>query len=463
MDSQHKSTHIEKIKQNYFDLLNEASEREDKLNKIIKNHEENIMGLQNKIKETESQLNENKKKSFESCETQTHIDVKTSSTMTNAPAVFSTGIQTKVSPEKNKKSNVQTDTTKAEKNGGNKQKNKMNLSEVQQKDNNLLQTKKTSKKKTVCKLNISKDKIGLDIKSSNSLVSETNTTVCSVKKKILLYGDGSSLNCGPIISNELPGEHYLTEAWVKTGARLSDLGDSIYEKSRLFTMNDFVVVFIDLNSICSFSEKTLVNLISVSKYTNLIVCLKCDTSVRRNLYNRVLLTINKFLASPRGINASLKILYNIKLNRLYPYTKRELCKRVVSLIKLNGSSHNIVLKPLPFLHSDKASSFKISTDTKSSLNINTVNIIQGGHKALTAEELDVELVCLHSSSETENFQLSIDGDVSKLMQEMLLTNNKINDFNTPSETTKDHAKNNLIVSNSNFLYPRLSQWNLEEK
>ena len=82
---------------------------------------------------------------------------------------------------------------------------------------------------------------------------------------------------------------------------------------------------------------------------------------------------------------------------------------------------------------------------------------------MTAEELDVELVCLHSSSETENFQLSIDGDVSKLMQEMLLTNNKINDFNTPSETTKDHAKNNLIVSNSNFLYPRLSQWNLEEK
>ena len=189
------------------------------------------------------------------------------------------------------------------------------------------------------------------------MVSETNTTVCSVKKKILLYGDGSSLNCGPIISNELPGEHYLTEAWVKTGARLSDLGDSIYEKSRLFTMNAFVVVFIDLNSICSFSEKTLVNLISVSKYTNLIVCLKCDTSVRRNLYNRVLLTINKFLASPRGINASLKILYNIKLNRLYPYTKRELCKRVVSLIKLNGSSHNIVLKPLPFLHSDKPSSF----------------------------------------------------------------------------------------------------------
>ena len=339
----------------------------------------------------------------------------------------------------------------------------MNLSEVQQKDNNLLQTKKTSKKKPVCNLSMSKDNNGLDIKPSNSFISETNTTVCSVKKKILLYGDGSSLNCGPIISNELPGEHYLTEAWVKTGARLSDLGDSIYEKSRLFTMNDFVVVFIDLNSICSFSEKTLVNLISVSKYTNLIVCLKCDTSVRRNLYNRVLLTINKFLASPRGINASLKILYNIKLNRLYPYTKRELCKRVVSLIKLNGSSHNIVLKPLPFLHSDKASSFKISTDTKSSLNVNTVNIIQGGHKALTAEELDVELVCLHSSSETENFQLSIDGDVSKLMQEMLLTNNKINDFNTPSETTKDHAKNNLIVSNSIFLYPRLSQWNLEEK
>ena len=104
------------------------------------------MGLQNKIKETESQLNEYKNKSFESCETQTHIDVKTSSTMTNPPAVFSTGIQTKVSPEKNKKSNVQTDTTKDEKNGGNKQKNKMNLSEVQQKDNNLLQTKKTSKK-----------------------------------------------------------------------------------------------------------------------------------------------------------------------------------------------------------------------------------------------------------------------------------------------------------------------------
>ena len=85
MDSQHKSTHIEKIKQNYFDLLNEASEREDKLNKIIKNHEENIVGLQNKIKETESQLNEYKNKSFESCETQTHIDVKTSSTMTNPP------------------------------------------------------------------------------------------------------------------------------------------------------------------------------------------------------------------------------------------------------------------------------------------------------------------------------------------------------------------------------------------
>ena len=50
-----------------------------------------------------SQLNEYKNKSFESCETQTHIDVKTSSTMTNPPAVFSTGIQTKVSPEKTKK------------------------------------------------------------------------------------------------------------------------------------------------------------------------------------------------------------------------------------------------------------------------------------------------------------------------------------------------------------------------
>ena len=135
------------------------------------------------------------------------------------------------------------------------------------------------------------------------MVSETNTTVCSVKKKNLLYGDGSSLNCGPIISNELPGEHYLTEAWVKTGARLSDLGDSIYEKSRLFTMNDFVVFFINLNSICFFSEKTLVNLISVSKYTNLIVCLKC---VRRNLYNHVLLTINTFLASSRGIMLLLK-------------------------------------------------------------------------------------------------------------------------------------------------------------
>ena len=390
-DSKLKTTYLERLKLDHTSLLNEASVREDELNIIIKQHEANISELENKIKALELDLKKYTYKTSKSCSTQTSVEVKDSTTMTTTTKVCNTFTQTQIKK------------TLANKN---------------------VQTAYESNKETPTKKGKTDNLVGT---KENIILSKSKTLelrpVKTLKrtKKVLVYGDGSAQNVSGILGKQVNSDEYFVEGWVKPGADFQELSKCLFEQSKGYNSNDFIVMCLDLNLLNSIKVGYLKSLLSVGRYTNLFLVIKCDILKLANVYNRVINYINNFCSLNN--NLSIKTICNINDKKLYCFTKYKLCKKISHDLKANIVNKKIVLK---------------------SIDITDPNLEQAEDVSQSVNDI-VE-------RDFNPTLTSINDCVSDLITELL-----------DAVVNRESVSLKSNTTSSNFLYPRLSQWGLMEK
>lgn len=452
LETQHKNRHLERLKLDFESLLTEASERESDLNEIIRNNDNIITGLKKQIGELKEELSKLKNKATNPCSTQTPNQCEDR-------ILVSCSTQTVKSCK-----NVSTYINMAVPTAQTLEDELIVVSESMKRNEIAplllpppLAPLVKSKSKSAIKLQsetIGKRKTSSSSASNirNDLTSEVDPCTVNCKKldRILVYGDNSASNCAQMLKNNLDKDCYSVQGWVKPGASLCALADSVFSLTKDYDSNDYVILFIDFNYRKNLIKKSIDKLLSVSKFSNVILCLKYNNCYMTDRLRRLLDYINSFSLCR---NASIKIIYNVAENGSYRFKKGELCKIVSEYVMCNNVSFNIVLRSI-----SSGFSFK---GNKNSLFLENYNKMSTN--AVLSNKNTVDKV-FNETPPANVIDLTGDVTNSSCMEINTITNNALHelykdDGNVESavivESLPDKNKENR------FLYPRLSQWDLQ--
>lgn len=439
-ESEYKSRHLERIKLDYHSLLNEASTREDELNKIIHGNEMIIRDLEVQIRTLTCELEKFKCKITTSKSTQTTHNSKNRGVMTDSQmCVASRSTQTEVT---NKTCNVMTETDN--------QFLDMNLSRVSNLQKISMESRSTqtvpefesSFKATDQEIGIldeeaiTKAKDGKRNLDPNYIESKDNTnktiSVSNMKqatmnpRKVLIFGDNSALNCASLIKNNINSNQFLIEGWVKPGADMDVFADSVFTMTKDHTCSDVVVLCFDLKYKAKLKKQYVDTLLSISKYTNVILCIKYDSVCLLESHKKFIAYINNFLTIK---NKSIRVLYNVLENGYYRYKKNKMCRIISDYIMYNSNSPDmIVLKSVTMIN---------KSSKMYSLNTLTKNLAVQGSDGRTAGLVAYESERVH--------------------RDILCPDSNINDCVMKAMK----GRGTCTTNNKAFLYPRLSQWDLD--
>lgn len=344
MDTQLKNKHIERISREYNQFVNEASLREDELNKTIVQNELVIDNLKIEILKLKHELNVFTSKVYLTCETQTNVNSRNISTETDevwdvlnrvTPSKInlkSCGVQTDANINFNS-CGVQTDV---------KTKSSASIMTIIEtsilSDSELpMQSPVDSPASSGPSRDVSRHTVNTNLICNNQSVNQN----C----KILIFGDKSGLNISSKLTNLLDSRKFIVEGWIKPGASLTVMSKDIFSLSKYFSVNDTVVLTLDTNVIYNLDIVALNTLLAVAKYTNLVLVLKFDVKNSDITYRRILHYINNFVSKN---NASIRIIQNTGRNFVYRHTKLSLCKIIANYILCGGfQANSIVLRSLP--------------------------------------------------------------------------------------------------------------------
>lgn len=103
-----------------------------------------------------------------------------------------------------------------------------------------------------------------------------------IKKKILIVGDQFGKNCSQILYNLLENCEYTIEGIAKTHAGVLKLSENIFSLTRKYASQDFVVImFNEINVKDIFTLKKFLRIIlPISKFTNLLILTESGVETR---------------------------------------------------------------------------------------------------------------------------------------------------------------------------------------
>ncbi|KAG5883099.1 hypothetical protein JTB14_010469 [Gonioctena quinquepunctata] len=145
--------------------------------------------------------------------------------------------------------------------------------------------------------------------------------------KILVYGDGSGKGLAAALGELIDKNLYQVTGIVKSGASVEDISRCIHNSIKKYSTNDFVVVTLNFNFVEKISRYSLEILASLSKYRNLIICIK--SAIQREIINEI---SNYFKKYPANNDVNITMTLNNKLNSKYEFSKFSLCRSIVKCI-----------------------------------------------------------------------------------------------------------------------------------
>lgn len=180
---------------------------------------------------------------------------------------------------------------------------------------------------------------------ASKLQSQSLGIAQATKRKVLIYGDGSSRNYAINLKKTLDYKMYHVEGIVKSGAPLREISQNIFKVLTSFGHKDYVIVMLDINEMTSFKCNDLSNLLAVGKFTNVIFCYKYDYDIGRNIFYDFDRNVTHFIE--HNINVSVSVIKNCRFNGMYEYNYSSLCQLFSSYICKFSPELNIVIKSIP--------------------------------------------------------------------------------------------------------------------
>lgn len=293
LDSNLKTKHIDKLKREHETLLNEASIREDELNKIISENENTIYELKEHIKKMKLDLSAYTNKVFSSGGTQTEMAFRNAATTTE--------ISTPSEP-----------------------------SQIEPMSRTVMTSKSEAPTVPVLTRTI---RSVLSVDPDQTL---SQSPLCQEaegkRKNILVLSDNFGYNVNQLLSNRLNSKDYQVQCIYKPGARFKNVIEDIENLSCNFTLNDHIVIMAGSNNFSNASDypkcRELWNKLKLCPNTNFTfvgVPYNNDQSQNRLIYkfnknlNRFLYKLDSCLPSFFGyidVNVGFGTLSKKKLGNL---------------------------------------------------------------------------------------------------------------------------------------------------
>lgn len=240
------------------------------------------------------------------------------------------------------------------------------------------------------------------------------------------------------------------------------LADSVFEMTMTYDCNDVIVFFVNINYMTNFSKKEVNKLLSLSRVTNLILCLKYDYSYLTDQQRNFLLYIENYVNDVK--NKSLRVVYNEANNGVTRLNKPKLCKIISDYVLCKETSKNFVLKSL-------------ATDSFINVSTNFVNYLhpecvvdltldkcQSSDRVI--EVLPTEIVNNVVNQDSDNIGhdsvINVPCSNSVSLGSELSGSSSFMSVNGSEQNYNDNTSKSCSSENHHFLYPRLSRWNLKE-
>ena len=113
-------------------------------------------------------------------------------------------------------------------------------------------------------------------------------------------------------------DKYHVDAWIKSGASLSEISNSVFNSSKDFDSRKFLIVYYYIYT----NLKDLKNIFCVGKYTNLILCVKYDQD---DGFKNMMRHLGILKCQYFSTNISFKLILNRRINGRYNLNKNNLC------------------------------------------------------------------------------------------------------------------------------------------
>lgn len=274
LETELKNKHIDRLKQDHATFLNEASLREEELNKIIRDNESLIMSLRAEISELETALGEYRRKTNTTRSTQTKIEYRNSSVMTEpdlSPKKLLTSAFKEVSGTVN--SELQCEATFAD------APLVVGQNTVVAKDNNIISTATNIMDKIVS----TPDRLELrKLASTNSLK----------QQRVLVLTDDFGHHVNHILRNKLSESDYNVECFYKPGASYENVIGDLEKITKGYTNRDNIVIIAGSNNfdnVIKFPKiRNILNKIELCPQTNFIfvgVPYCACPNINKSIYN----------------------------------------------------------------------------------------------------------------------------------------------------------------------------------
>lgn len=400
IETELKTKHIDKLHTQYKQLLNEASLRDDELNKIIDQNEKTISELRETVESLKLNLNYYVDKAYSSNSTQTEIKTRNASTST----------------EEFIPRTIPTEHSQAEL-----------ISRAVPKPKSTTVISRTDNDCVLVREDVMDYQTGTRSPMCGASEDVVNTLQLNTNH-ILVLSDNYGYNLNYLLKDRLKSVSYQVQSFYKPGAKFENVIENIENLSGNFTQKDHVVIVAGSNNFSSSS----------------------DYPRFRDLWNKLKLCLNTnftFVGVPYSHQSQNRLIYrfNKNLNR-FVHKLNTCLPGLFSFIDANGKFNVLSKKKLSNLIYDKI----ILGNNPQPKNLILIN----ANQKLPNESIPTE----DNSLQTES-NCGMSTAIENSMVTNSITNDPVEKDTTITVIEPINASpldNSLSNVQSNFLYPRLS-------
>lgn len=171
-----------------------------------------------------------------------------------------------------------------------------------------------------------------------------------MKRKILVYGDGSARNYSTHLFEKFNSNIFGVEGKIMSGAPLSAISQNLFNLVTAYDNKDFIIIMLDITRLRKCNYRDVCSLLACGRFANLIFCYKYSQQIDRILLHRFQSCLSTFL--DQNINVSIKIIENNTRGSKFAFSHRSLCRLFSECITGNLTTPRIVLKSMALVSNE---------------------------------------------------------------------------------------------------------------